>query len=227
MKHPKIMLLCLILILLSGAAVCIAPGRLPEERSVPTAAPETAPTEPGDWALTLVNADHPIPADWESELVTLSNGVQVDARIYPDLQAMFDEARSEGIYPVVGEGYRTHEAQEAMLQEKISAFLAEGYSQTEAEQLARDWVAEPGTSEHELGLAADINADKTRSANEEVYTWLAENAADFGFILRYPADKTDITGIDYEPWHYRYVGKEAAAEIMQSHLTLEEYLAAQ
>ena len=87
-------------------------------------------------------------------------------------------------------------------------------------------MAEPGTSEHELGLAIDINADLDRSTSDEVYGWLAQNAWKYGFVLRYPADKTDITGIDYEPWHYRYVGQEAAKEMHKKGLCLEEYLGA-
>ena len=90
--------------------------------------------------------------------------------------------------------------------------------------MAGQWVAIPGTSEHELGLAVDINADKEQSSNEEVYNWLAENAWRYGFILRYPQGKEDITGIDYEPWHYRYVGKEVAKEIYEAGITLEEYV---
>ena len=90
--------------------------------------------------------------------------------------------------------------------------------------MAGQWVAIPGTCEHALGLAVDINADKEQSSNEEVYNWLAENAWRYGFILRYPKGKEDITGIDYEPWHYRYVGKEVAKEIYEEGITLEEYV---
>lgn len=90
--------------------------------------------------------------------------------------------------------------------------------------MASEWVAAPGTSEHQLGIAVDINADKTKSTNDEVYTWLAEHAREYGFILRYPKDKENVTGTGYEPWHYRYVGKEAAKEIWQEGCCLEEYV---
>ncbi len=89
--------------------------------------------------------------------------------------------------------------------------------------LAEKWLAIPGTSEHQLGIAVDINADKEKSSNEEVYEWLAENAYKYGFILRYPQSKEDITGTAYEPWHYRYVGEEAAEEIFNRQICLEEY----
>ncbi len=178
----------------------------------------------GDWKLILVNSENALPKNYDIEFTLLSNGVSIDSRIYPDLQQMFDDARAEGIYPVVGEGYRTHNEQKAMMREKTAEFIADGYSMEEAQKLAADLVAEPGKSEHELGIALDINADTSASSNEEVYAWLAENAYKYGFILRYPFGKEDITGIDYEPWHYRYVGVEAASEIYTQQLTLEEYL---
>lgn len=175
--------------------------------------------------LTLVNADNPVPDSWSVDLTTLSNGEQVATMIYPDLQEMFDDMRAQGIYPFVRAGYRSNEEQQRVLEERISAYEAEGYSHARAEALALETVALPGTSEHELGLAVDINADESASTDEEVYTWLAENAYKYGFIQRYPEDKTQVTGIDYEPWHYRYVGKAAAARIYDSGECLEEYLA--
>lgn len=179
---------------------------------------------PKDWRLILVNSENPIPYGYEPELMQLSNGVRIDSRIYPDLQRMFDDARSSGVYPVAVEGYRTHEEQKKMMSDKIESFVEEGHSRTEAKKLAREWVAEAGKSEHEIGLALDINADQSQSTDGEVYDWLAENAYKYGFILRYPPDKEDITGIDYEAWHYRYVGTETASEIHERNITLEEYL---
>lgn len=178
-----------------------------------------------EWYLILVNSQNKIPEDYEVELTELKNDKYVDSRIYPDLQNMFNDARAEGIYPEVTSGYRTTEKQQSLMDQKIDAYKAEGYSDSEAEELASQWVAEPGTSEHQLGLALDINADNTgKSTNQDVYDWLYNNAYKYGFILRYPSDKTDITGTSYEPWHYRYVGKDAAEEIYTSRLCLEEYL---
>ena len=136
---------------------------------------------------------------------------------------MFDAARKDGIYPVVWEGYRTYEEQQKILDDKIKAYINEGYSQSRAERTAKEWVALPGTSEHQLGIAVDINADKSKSSNDEVYTWLAANAHNYGFILRYPQGKQEITGTSYEPWHYRYVGVEVAREIYERGICLEEY----
>ena len=153
----------------------------------------------------------------------LSNGQKIDSRIYPALQEMFDAARAEGIYPIVREGYRTAEEQQEILDEKIQIYINQGYSQSRAERTAKEWVALPGTSEHQLGIAVDINADKSKCSNEEVYTWLAENAYKYGFILRYPMGKQEITGTSYEPWHYRYVGTDISEYIYKNNLTFEEY----
>ena len=177
-----------------------------------------------EWNLLVVNRWNEIPEDFSVSLTELSNGQKVDSRIYPYLQEMFDEMKADGIYPIVREGYRTAEEQEKIFNEKVQAYMNEGYFRTRAERIAKEWVALPGTSEHQLGIAVDINADKAYSANDEVYEWLAENAHKYGFILRYPQGKEDITGTEYEPWHYRYVGVEAAEEIFNSRICLEEYL---
>ena len=176
-----------------------------------------------EWNLIVVNRWNELPEDYSVELTELSNGQKVDSRIYPYLQEMFDAARAEGIYPIVREGYRTAEEQQKILADKIQTYINQGYSQSRAEKTAKEWVALPGTSEHQLGIALDINADKSKCSNEDVYAWLAENAYKYGFILRYPPGKQEITGTSYEPWHYRYVGVEAAQEIYEQGICLEEY----
>ena len=179
---------------------------------------------PEEWNLIVVNRWNEIPEDYSVTLTELSNGQKVDSRIYPYLQEMFDAMRADGIYPIVREGYRTAEEQQEILDERIQRYRNEGYLRYMAERIAKEWVAVPGTSEHQLGIAVDINADKTQSTNEDVYQWLADHAYQYGFILRYPQGKGDITGAEYEPWHYRYVGTEAALEIYQSQICLEEYM---
>lgn len=178
---------------------------------------------PEEWNLIVVNRWNELPEDYDVELTELSNGQMVDSRIYPYLQEMFDAARTEGVYPVVREGYRTAEEQQEILNDKIQSYINQGYSQVKAERTAKEWVALPGTSEHQLGIAVDINADKSKCSNEDVYEWLAENAYKYGFVLRYPPGKQKITGTSYEPWHYRYVGEEAAKEIYEREICLEEY----
>lgn len=178
----------------------------------------------GKWCLTLVNKNNPLQNTTSFKLVELSNGERVDQRIYPSLQKMFDAARKEGIYPIVASGYRTEKEQEKIMKDKISEYQKEGLSATEAKKEAEIWVAVPGTSEHQLGLAVDINADGVHSKGSEVYEWLRKNAYKYGFIYRYPEDKFDITGVANEPWHYRYVGIKAAKEIYERNICLEEYI---
>lgn len=177
-----------------------------------------------DWRMTLVNKWNPLPENMEIETVELSNGERVDVRIYDMLQRMFDDARADGVYPIVASGYRTQQEQEEIYNSRIAEYQAEGMSYEEAKKETENWVAVPGTSEHQLGMAVDINADGIHSAGYEVYEWLEQNAHRYGFICRYPMDKTDITGVSNEPWHYRYVGEEAAEEIMRQGVCLEEYL---
>lgn len=210
------------------SAVATEPEEGPQESTQPTTEPPTeAPTEPEDtsWMLTLVNAEHAVPDNAvPTELTDLFNGEQVDSRIYPALQQMFDDAREQGVYPLVNEGYRTHERQQQIMEQRVQEYIAQGYDEQSAQEQAQSTVAVPGTSEHELGLALDIIADAEKCDDETVYAWLRDNAYKYGFILRYPEDKADITGIDFEPWHYRYVGAEAALEIYQQGICLEEYL---
>lgn len=185
------------------------------------------PADVSQWNLILVNSDFSIPEGYKFELVELSNGEKVDKRIYPELQKMFDDMRAEGLYPFVREGYRTAEQQKDIIREITREKMSQGHLFVfDAYKEARKTAAAVGNSEHQLGLAVDINADLDKSDEWEVYIWLEENAWKYGFILRYPLDKTDITGISYEPWHYRYVGKEAAEEIHTRGITLEEYIKA-
>ena len=137
---------------------------------------------------------------------------------------MFDDARAAGLELFVREGYRTTQDQKQIMEERIQQYRNEGYSRSEAKELAEKYVAVPGTSEHELGIAVDINADTSKCSSDAVYTWLANNAYRYGFIKRYPSEKTEITGVNNEPWHYRYVGVEAAKEIQERGICLEEYI---
>ena len=209
-----------------------APAQPEDEPETPEQAPETTP-EPEkdnaqpeaeeDWRLILVNADHPVPEDYSVTLKELRNDQWVDERIYPELQQMFDDARELGIYPLINESYRTAERQQEILDGYIASYEAEGLSEAEAEEQALAVVAKPGTSEHQLGLALDIIAENEDDSTE-TWQWLKDNCWRYGFILRYPEDKAEITGITYEPWHFRYVGADAAQQITEQGITLEEYL---
>lgn len=189
--------------------------------------PQAGFRQSSDWKLMLVNQDHPLEKDFDGELTELRYGQSVDSRIYPDLQEMFDEMRKNGLSPRVVQGYRSYSEQESRLESKISEYMSYGKSKEEAERLALQWEAAPGTSEHELGICVDISSETGENASaNEVWKWMDENCWKYGFIKRYPNNKSQITGVRGEPWHYRYVGAEAAEEIMKKGITLEEYLGA-
>ena len=231
--------ICGVLVL---AAICAAGAfflqKDPQETFPPLQAPSTESPEPipettesrePEWNLLLVNPWTPLPQNFSVELAELKNGRCVDERIYQDLQDMLADARAEGLSPVICSAYRTNAQQQMLYGNKIKRLELEGYSQEEAQQKAGTVVAVPGTSEHETGLALDIVAESYQVLTEDQENtaeqqWLMENAHRYGFILRYPKGKSEITGICYEPWHYRYVGKEAAKEIYKKGLCLEEYL---
>ena len=209
------------------------PSPAPEQKEEPVPEEEPAPEAPEpeepsqsegeEWKLILVNADQPLPEDYSVTLKELRNDQWVDERIYPELQQMFDDARAEGIYPLINESFRTAERQQEILDSYVASYEAEGLDREEAEAQALAIAAKPGTSEHQLGLALDI-VSETDEDDTPTWQWLEANCWRYGFILRYPDGKTEITGISYEPWHFRYVGKEAAQEITERGITLEEYL---
>lgn len=178
------------------------------------------------WYLTFVNASHAVPEDRANpELTTLKNDRQVDSRIYPQLQAMFDAARKDGIRPMVMTAYRTYDDQKSMLIKKYRQYKKQGLSKEKAQEAALKVAMYPGYSEHQLGLAVDIDSANTeKCSNDRVWTWMKKHCAEYGFIWRYPGSKSDITGINNESWHFRYVGVEAATYIMENELCFEEYL---
>lgn len=186
-----------------------------------------------DWKLLLINGSHPLAPDFAVPALTqLKGGHSIDSRVYPALQEMMDAARTAGYQPLICSSFRTWDKQETLFDRKVQSYLDQGNSRTEAEEKAARWVARPGTSEHQAGLAVDIVdaeyqlLDETQE-DRPVQQWLMEHCSAYGFILRYPTEKSDVTGVGYEPWHYRYVGAEAAEEIMSRGLCLEEYLEAQ
>lgn len=214
-----------------------APSAAQSVASPPPTAAQPPSSAPGadasgeDWRLLLVNPWHALPAGYEVTLTQLKNGHAVDERCYPDLQAMMDDCRAAGLDPVICSSYRTQEKQERLFAAQMEPYLAAGYAQEDARREAAKAVAVPGTSEHQLGLAVDIvdaanqNLDESQE-DTAVQQWLMEHSWQYGFILRYPNDKSEVTGIMYEPWHYRYVGKAAAEEIRRQGVCLEEYLEA-
>ena len=181
------------------------------------------------WNLILVNRGHPMPADYELTLTEVGDGHQVDSRIAGALRDMIAAGKEAGHSIWIASSYRTMKKQTELYENKVAKLRRQGYSEEVARKEAGTVVALPGTSEHQLGLAVDLVSSEYTGLDErqeqtKSYQWLKEHCAEFGFILRYPNGKTEITGIIYEPWHFRYVGKEAAKEIMEQGICLEEYL---
>lgn len=186
-------------------------------------------------SILLVNPWYSVPAGYTPDLVELSTsistaGQKVDRSCYDALLQMIADCNKECPKVCVVSSYRTHAYQEGLFQKKVNYYLDKGYEQEEAVRLAGTVIAVPGTSEHQLGLAVDIIDTRSWNLNEgqadlPAQQWLMENCWKYGFILRFPKDRTDETGIIYEPWHYRYVGKDVAKELHESGQTLEAYIA--
>ena len=184
--------------------------------------------------ILLVNPWNYVPEGYDPELIQVpyglaTEGIQVSAECYDALIAMLEACNDQCPRAVVVSGYRTQDYQARLYKNKVSRVQAQGYSYEEALVEAAKVVAIPGTSEHQLGLAVDIVDSRSYSLTDIQETlpaqqWLMAHSWEYGFILRYPNDKTDVTGIVYEPWHYRYVGLELAQELYEAGLTLEEYI---
>lgn len=181
------------------------------------------------WYLVLVNKNHPMEEGYKPELTEIEPDYSVDSRIVEAAKQMLADAKAAGLKINMCSAYRSVNRQEQLFNESVEERLSWGLEYWEAFENTRQSVAEPGTSEHALGLALDLisdeytELDKGQEETKEA-KWLAKNCHKYGFILRYPPAKTDITGIIYEPWHYRYVGVEDATKIMELGITLEEYL---
>ena len=182
-----------------------------------------------DWQLVLVNKQHPVPEDYTFTLGTITGTMKCDVRIIDELMAMMEAAKADGIDLMICSPYRDYNRQTVLFNRKIDYYMDKGYSYLEAYKIASITVTVPGASEHQIGLALDIVSNTYTSLDTgfgktDAGIWLREHGYEYGFILRYPLGKEYITGIQYEPWHYRYVGKKAATAIMKQGITLEEFL---
>lgn len=190
--------------------------------------PAYANVDIDDWKMLLVNRDYILPEDFEVELAPCiaddPDSLKLDYRVAPHYNEMYLAALEDGIELVPISGYRSVERQQRNFENKIDKYINQGYGKIEATQMAATIILPPGTSEHNAGLAMDICSLEQNFEETEEFRWLSENAADYGFIMRYPEDKQDITKIIYEPWHWRYVGVETAKAMKASGQCFEEYL---
>lgn len=182
-----------------------------------------------DWKLMLINKDNIIPDDYQVQIQEIEGIHKSDYRIVEQIKKMLYDARKQGLDPIICSSYRTKEFQETLFSNKVKYYLKLGYTQQKAEEEAAYWVTIPRTSEHEVGLAVDIVSKKyqildKKQEETKVQKWLIEHCSDYGFVLRYPTEKKNITKINYEPWHYRYVGLEHAKIMKEKNFCLEEYI---
>ncbi len=182
--------------------------------------------------LLLVNGSNPLPEDYDYEgnLTTIPQKyikgslTQIDKDIWPYLQAMLDAARKENIDIGVWSPYRSYATQKWLFENQVTKQKNNGVPADQAEDKAATIVARPGTSEHHTGLALDINCANHSFEKTAAFKWLKENAENYGFIMRYSAEKQSITGVIHESWHWRFVGINTAKEINRLGMCLEEYV---
>lgn len=196
-----------------------AENQVPEE-------PEVKPNkEITDWRLMLANYENILPEDFEIELANIDDTKQFDARAIEYLNKMMNDMRKSGIANVwVQSAYRSVERQKQLYDNSIQKYLKQGKTQEEAEKMTDEYIAKPGRSDHNLGLAVDFNNVDNNFEDLKAFKWLQENAENYGFILRFPKGKEDITKIAYESWHWRFVGEEHAKKMNDLNMCLEEYV---
>lgn len=182
--------------------------------------------------LLLVNDKNPLPADYDygGNLTTIPdkyiNGSlkQIDKDVWPYMQAMIEAAWADGVKLYVWSPYRSYDTQNMLFRKQVDRQIAKGVPADKAEAEAATVVARPGTSEHNTGLAADFNMADDKFETTEMYRWMQQHAADYGFVMRYSGEKQSITGVIHESWHYRFVGINAAKEMNRLNMCLEEYV---
>lgn len=175
-----------------------------------------------------MNKDNPLPEDYSFEQHTLNSGFVIDEQMYIDFYRFTKACNNADLHYNIISAYRDSEAQQGVIDRNIQELMDKGLSEEEARAKTYETVQMVGCSEHETGLCLDLSDEEHFSLTEDLETnptvkWFTDNCYNYGFILRYPKDKADVTGISYEPWHFRYVGEEAAAFMHEHNLTLEEF----
>ncbi|MCI8360963.1 MAG: hypothetical protein HFE86_06480 [Clostridiales bacterium] len=228
----------------SSAASADSTGRPAETTSEPKASSQNPastssksqtgaqaiPYDPGDWALKLVNFQTPLENGFDPDLSKIKsaynpNSLKIDSRIVEAVDIMCDAAKKDGVTLTVISAYRTNAKQNSLYNNKVDRLVAQGYNRDEALTVAATAVARPGTSEHQLGLAIDFNSVEQDFEHTKAGKWLRAHCVEYGFVIRYPDDKKELTGVIYEPWHFRFVGRKNAAKMQELDMCLEEYLA--
>lgn len=187
--------------------------------------PKVAKISKNGWNLLLLNKNNILPDNYELNLTEIAgSSIKMDADAASFYNKMYIEASREGIILTPFSGYRTISFQRKLFENKIEDIINTGIEETEAVNEALKSVNVPASSEHNAGLSVDIISRDESFAETEEYQWLLSNAHKYGFVLRYPEGKEEITGVDFKPYHWRFVGINAAKEMKKSGQCLEEYL---
>lgn len=186
---------------------------------------ETLKKEINDWRVTLANYENILPENFTVEVSNIDSTRQFDARAIGELTDMMNAMRKAGITNIwVQSAYRSVARQKELYDASVQKYLKQGKTQEEAQKLTDEYINKPGSSDHNLGLAVDFNYVDNKFEKLEGFKWLQQHAEEYGFVLRYPKDKENITKIAYESWHWRYVGKEHAQKMNELNMCLEEYV---
>ncbi|MBR6695399.1 MAG: M15 family metallopeptidase [Oscillospiraceae bacterium] len=236
MKKEFVFVILLSALLITLVFFTTMPGRKrAEEKKTETSVSETTPTvtttekkkpevdADNPWAFYIVSKEYPLPEDFTVYPKKIQDDYEMDYRAANYFLDMKEAAAADGIELTVISAKRSRQYQQQLFNQEVESFIAKGMSDEEAFEAAREWVALPGESEHNSGLAVDLNDLDESFEESDAFKWLSEHAHEYGFILRYPKDKVGITGVKYEPWHYRFVGVYHATQIKEKGITLEEY----
>ena len=237
MKKEFIFVILLSALLITLVFFTTMPGRkrAEEKKNAETSVSETAPivttTEKkkpeidvdNPWAFYIVSRDYPLPEDFKVYPKKIQGDYEMDYRAANYFLDMKEAASAEGIELTVISAKRSREYQKQLFDKEVESYKSQGLTDEEAFEAAREWVALPGESEHNSGLAVDLNSLDESFEESDAFKWLSDHAHEYGFILRYPKDKVGITGVQYEPWHYRFIGVYHATQIKEKGITLEEY----
>ncbi len=238
MKKEFIFVILLSALLITLVFFTTMPGRkrAEEKKNAETSVSETTPIvtttekkkEPeveadNPWAFYIVSKEYPLPEDFVVYPKKIQGDYEMDYRAANYFLDMKEAAAADGIELTVISAKRSRQYQQQLFDKEVESYKEIGMSDEEAFEYAREWVALPGESEHNSGLAVDLNSLDESFDESDAFRWLSEHAHEYGFIMRYPKDKLGITGVGYEPWHYRFIGVYHATQIKEKGITLEEY----
>ncbi|QWI72930.1 M15 family metallopeptidase (plasmid) [Bacillus mycoides] len=236
MNLRTIKILALVLVVGSAFAACSEKKVSQETVKYEDKKDELPISNPNDWRIILVNREHMLSKELGIQLTNITQdavlNMKMDSRISNSYQDMVTAAKKDGINLFLRSSYRAVKLQQTYYDNTFKDYKTRGLSDKDASAKTLEYIQYPGASEHHTGLALDIISVEWQNTVKELiakfdttdaFKWLDKHATEYGFILRYPKDKENITGIKYEPWHYRYVGKEVATYLKEKGLTLEEY----